>query len=260
MARPATTSSWPTREAGGSGAGSNPSSTPLGRVEAADQQQVAALEVARVGGVGAVAAPLERVARRLERLRRPPRSRETSAISASAMAQRARATASRGPKPRAAAPEQRLGAGEVAELRHRDAAQRQRRRIVAQGDVVQRAERVARGERARRGGDQRVHANPDTLVTPGRRGAGGKSIPRSTPGKPPHEMRSAPRASKGRTKMTDACDRNPRTMAGGAARSARRREGSDAARATTSPGCASACPGSGSTRPTGSTPRRAARH
>jgi len=35
-------------------------------------------------------------------------------------------------------------------LRHRDASKRERRRVVAQGDPLQCAERVARGERTRR--------------------------------------------------------------------------------------------------------------
>ena len=59
-----------------------------------------------------------------------------------------------------------LRANEIAELGHRDAAQRERRRILAQGDPVQRAEGVTRGERARGRRDQRVHRNPATLVTP----------------------------------------------------------------------------------------------
>jgi len=66
----------------------------------------------------------------------------------------------------ARAPHQRLRAHQIAELRERDAAQRQRRRIVAEGDPFQRAERITGGERARRGRDQRVHRNPATLVTP----------------------------------------------------------------------------------------------
>ena len=45
----------------------------------------------------------------------------------------------------------------LAELGHRDAAQGQRRRVVAQGDPLEGAERVAGGERARGGGDQGVH-------------------------------------------------------------------------------------------------------
>ena len=59
-----------------------------------------------------------------------------------------------------------LGAREVAELRHRDAAQRECRRVVTQADPLQHAEEVTRGERPRRGRDQRVHRNPVILVTP----------------------------------------------------------------------------------------------
>src|SRR3954452_7932472 len=93
-----------------------------------------------------------------------PRSRETSAISASATTHLARATASLGPKARRA-PQEGLRPNEVAEARHRDASECQRRRVVAQGDPVQRAERITCRERTRRGRDQRVHPNPATLVT-----------------------------------------------------------------------------------------------
>ncbi len=129
----------------------------FGLVEAADQKQAADREIARMRGIGAVAVPFERACAVSSAFTGQLRSRETSAISASATTQRARATASRGPKARAARRSSSLGAGEIAELRHRDAAQRQRWRIVAQGDEVQRVERIARCERARRRGDQRVH-------------------------------------------------------------------------------------------------------
>ena len=46
------------------------------------------------------------------------------------------------------------GARVLAELGHRDAAQRERRRVVAQGDALERAERVAGDEGAPGGGDQ----------------------------------------------------------------------------------------------------------
>ena len=100
------------------------------------------------------------------------RSREASAISASTTTHRARATASRGPKARAGPPHQRFRAVEIAELGHRDAAKRERRRVVAQRHPVQRGEWIARGKRPCRCGDQRIHdlgyaiRNPVTLVTP----------------------------------------------------------------------------------------------
>ena len=58
-----------------------------------------------------------------------------------------------------------LRSNEIAELRHRDASQRERRRVVTQGDPLQCAKGITRCERTRRGGDQRVHRNPVTLVT-----------------------------------------------------------------------------------------------
>jgi hypothetical protein len=59
-----------------------------------------------------------------------------------------------------------LRSNEIAELRHRDASKRERRRVVAQGDPLQCAEGITRRERTRRGRDQRVHLNPAILVTP----------------------------------------------------------------------------------------------
>ena len=53
----------------------------------------------------------------------------------------------------------------LAELGHGDASKRQRRRVVTQGHPLQDAEQVTRGECPRGGRDQRVHGNPDTLVT-----------------------------------------------------------------------------------------------
>jgi probable addiction module antidote protein len=65
----------------------------------------------------------------------------------------------------------------LAELRHGDATQSERRWIVAQADALERAERVANGKRARGGSDQRIHR--DRLLQggwPSRRG-GDKSTP-----------------------------------------------------------------------------------
>jgi hypothetical protein len=77
--------------------------------------------------------------------------------SASATTQRARASSSWAPKPRAARRRKFAGARVLAELGHGDAAQGERRRVVAQGNALEGAERVAGGECARRGGDQGVH-------------------------------------------------------------------------------------------------------
>ena len=66
----------------------------LGLVEAPDQKEAPDFEVSRVRGVHPVAVRFERGARRVERLRGQARSREASAISASATTHLARATAS----------------------------------------------------------------------------------------------------------------------------------------------------------------------
>ena len=49
------------------------------------------------------------------------------------------------------------GARVLTELRHRDAAQRERRRIVAERNAVERLKRIAHRERSRGGGDHGVH-------------------------------------------------------------------------------------------------------
>ena len=166
IAIPATTSSWAVLDAGGKGAGSSSASvrsassrrpirrrrrTSRYRACAAFTRSPCASSVARAASSAFAG---------------QPRSRETSAISASATTHLARATASFGPKARAALSQERLRSNEIAELRHRDASKRERGRVVAQGDPLQCAEGITRRERTRRGRDQRVHRNPVTLVTP----------------------------------------------------------------------------------------------
>ena len=117
-------------------------------------------------GVDPVAVLFERRPRRVERLRRPAEvARDERDLGLGDDAPRAGHGLSRTEGARRAS-QQSLRAHEIAELRHRDAAKRERRRVVAQGDPLQCAEGITRGERARRGRDQRVHWNPATLVTP----------------------------------------------------------------------------------------------
>jgi hypothetical protein len=165
MAMPATTSSCAAARRAGA---------------ARDRARRAPLRPRRGGRSGAGAAPRDaRHARRSagrHALRASPERRRAPSPASRGRARRARSRPRRrcsAPAPpllsdrrRACPPQQQLGPFEIAELRHGDAAQRQRRRVVAQRDPVQRAERVARGERARCRGDQRVHRNPATLVTP----------------------------------------------------------------------------------------------
>jgi hypothetical protein len=148
--------------------------TPLGLVEAPDQEQAPDLEIARMRGVHAVPMPFERRPRCVERLGRPAqvaRHERDLGLGHDApcaghglfRAEGARRTSHESPR-----------AYEIAELRHRDASKRERRRIVAQGDLVQCAQGITRRERTRRGRDQRVHLNPATLVTPTLRDPGVK--------------------------------------------------------------------------------------
>jgi hypothetical protein len=55
------------------------------------------------------------------------------------------------------APEQFASARVLAELGHRDAAKGKRRRVLAQGDPLESAERIAGDESTRGSGDQGVH-------------------------------------------------------------------------------------------------------
>ncbi len=138
----------------------------LGLGKAADEEQAADFEIPRMRGVDTVAVLLERCPRRVERLRRPAKiARGERDFGLGDDASRARDGLVRTKGPRRAS-QQRLRSYQIAELCHRDAAQRQRRWIVTQRDPFECAERITRGERTRRGRDYRVHRNPATLVTP----------------------------------------------------------------------------------------------
>ena len=148
----------------------------LGLVEAPDQEEAPDLEIPRMRGVHPVAVRFERRPRRVERLRRPAQvARDERDLGLGDDAPRAGHGLFRTEGARRTSQE-RLRSNEIAELRHRDAAKRERRRVVAQGDPLQCAEGITRRERTRRGRDQRVHRNPATLVTPTRSMPGAKSI------------------------------------------------------------------------------------
>jgi hypothetical protein len=107
------------------------------------------------------------------------------------------------------APQERFRAAQIPELRHRDASKRKRGRVIAEGNPVQGAERIAGGEGPCGGRDQRVHPpsrsnsnidaadtrpNPAPLVTPTSRGPTLNYLTaysdRSTTA-PPHELEPA---------------------------------------------------------------------
>ena len=179
----------------------------------------------RMRGVHAVAVRFERRPRRVERLRRPAQvARDERDLGLGDDAPRAGHGLFRTEGARRAS-QQRLRANEIAELRHRDAAQRERRRVVAQGDPLQCAERITRRERARRGRDQRVHRNPVTLVTPTVRCP---ALNLSHDRQPPSRIGNE-RPKEGDESDDEAQDRDTRRVARSAARAARGGEGAHAA-------------------------------
>src|ERR1700675_2519069 len=111
-------------------------------VEAPDQEETPDREIPRMRGIYAVAVRFERRPRYVERLRRPAQvARDEADLALGDHTPRAghglfRAEGARRPS------QESLRSNEIAELRHRDAAKRERRRIVAQGDPVQRAEGI----------------------------------------------------------------------------------------------------------------------
>ena len=120
------------------GRGVEPRKHELCLVEAADQQQPADLEIARIAAL----------------TRSPCSSSVAGAVSSASPASPGRARRGKlgfgndascagyglfRTEATCRAPHERFGANEIAELRHRDAAQRERRRVVSQGDPLQRA-------------------------------------------------------------------------------------------------------------------------
>jgi hypothetical protein len=138
----------------------------FGRVEAPDQEEAPDLEIPRMRGVHPVAVLFERRPRRVERLRRPAQvARDERDLGLGDDAPGAGHGLFRAEGARRTSHES-LRSNEIAELRHCDAAKGERRRVVAQGDPVQCAEAITRGERTRRSRDQRVHRDRATFVTP----------------------------------------------------------------------------------------------
>ena len=164
IAMPATTNSCAVLNAGGRGAGSSAASVARLRRCARSAEAGGPRDTGR-RCICAVAVRLSVTRAKSSAFAGQLRSRETSAISAWATTHLARATASFGPKARSTS-QQNLRSNEIAELRHRNAAKRQSRRVVAQGDPLKRAEGITHRQCARRGTDYRVHRNPVILVTP----------------------------------------------------------------------------------------------
>ena len=151
---------------GRQGRGVEPGEHAFGRVEVPDQQEAPDFEIACVRGIHPVAVFFERRPRGVERLRGPTQlARGQRDLGFGDDASRARHGFLRTEGARRLS-QQRLRPNQLAELCHRDASQREAGCVVAQGDPFQCAEGIARGECARRGGDQRVHGNELMSIAP----------------------------------------------------------------------------------------------
>jgi predicted dithiol-disulfide oxidoreductase (DUF899 family) len=138
----------------------------LGLVETPDQEKTPDLEMPRMRGVHRVAVFFECRARRVERLGRPAEvARHERDLCLSDDTPRA-GHGLPGTEGARRALQESLGADEIAELRHRDAAKREGRGVTTQANPLQYAKEVTRSESPRRSRDQRIHPNPVTLVTP----------------------------------------------------------------------------------------------
>jgi hypothetical protein len=119
----------------------------LRRVEASDQEQSPNCKIARMRGIQAVTVLFERHSRRLERLRREAevaRGQGDLGLGHDTPCAGTRFFRTEGPR---SAPQQFLRSRVFAELRHRDASQRERWRIVSQGNSLQCPERITRCQR-----------------------------------------------------------------------------------------------------------------
>ena len=134
---PAATSQYPVRDAVRQRVEIACLERPLGVVETPDQQKPPGFEIAGMRGVRPVAVRGQRRPRRPEPPHRPAEvARDERDLGLGDEAARPGRRLVRAEAPRSA-PQQLLRAGKVAELRHRDAAQRERRRIVAQRHSLQ---------------------------------------------------------------------------------------------------------------------------
>jgi hypothetical protein len=137
----------------------------FGFTEATDQKEVPGFEVARMRGVLPVTPRFEHRPSGIECLQRPAQitrnKRDLSFGDGTARPGNGLFRAEGASR----ASQKLSSARKVAKLRHRNPAQRQRRRIIAQGDPLQRCQRVPRRQGAPRGVDQRVHGNCVTVVT-----------------------------------------------------------------------------------------------
>ena len=135
-------------------------------VQLADQKESPDFKIARKPGVQAVAVRFEGRPRSVEHFRRPAQiARGEGNFGLGHYAPRAGYRFFCAEHARSI-PQEFLCSWEIAKLRHRDATKRECRGVAPQRDSLQRSERIAHREGASCRCDQRVHPNPDTLVTP----------------------------------------------------------------------------------------------
>ncbi|GLQ93689.1 hypothetical protein GCM10007901_26400 [Dyella acidisoli] len=126
----------------------------FGITDAAEQEQAPNFNIPRVRGVDAVTMRLKRRARGFERFYRPAKvARNKCDFGFGNDAPRASHRLFR-TEPTRGASQQRFRSNEIAELCHRDAPKRKAGCIFTQGDPLQGAERITRGECACRSRDQ----------------------------------------------------------------------------------------------------------
>ena len=151
--------------AAGSSAGSNAASLRSASSSRPDQDQAPHLEMQRMGGIMRIAMLLQRRACRVQRLARPAEvARDEGDLRLGHHAARAGHGLLWSEDARRFA-QQDSRAVEIAELRHSDSAQRQRRRVVAQRHPVERPQRVAAGQCERRRIDQRILVEIPTVLS-----------------------------------------------------------------------------------------------
>ena len=164
-ARPATTSAWAAFEAGGKGVGSSPASIRSASPSCPTSRRRRAWRCPACAALARSPCASERRPGGVQRLGGPAQvARDERDLGLGDNA----ACAGHGlPRPEGArgAAQQGLGADQVAEPRHRDAAQRERRRVVAQGDALQGAEHIAGRQRARGGRGSASPFNPAPRVS-----------------------------------------------------------------------------------------------
>jgi hypothetical protein len=125
----------------------------VGVVEPTDQEEAPHFQVSSMRGVHQVTVLFERHPGRVECFRGPAEvARHESDLSLGDDAPRAGHGLS-GTKGTRSASQESFRSSEIAELRHRDASKRERRRIITQGDALQCAKRITRCQRTRRSRD-----------------------------------------------------------------------------------------------------------